>query len=64
MDTRKLTKKEMDRLVAGLGVTDLVVTCEADTGTGPCGTYLEWTDGRCACGHKIEIAVYDCDDKD
>ena len=32
------------------------VTCEGDIGYGPCGRYGDWTSGRCAHGHKIEIA--------
>jgi len=54
--TRKLTTEEREQLASGLGVEDLALTCEGDSGYGPCGTYLEWTDGRCACGHEIEIA--------
>jgi len=31
------------------------LTCEGDEGHGPCGTYLDWTDGHCARGHVIEV---------
>lgn len=31
------------------------VTCEADRGYGPCGTYRDWADGRCSEGHPISI---------
>lgn len=56
MTTRTLTADEMTRLETGRGVEDLELTCEGDTGHGPCGTYTDWTRGRCACGHVIEIA--------
>lgn len=55
METRELTEAEKARLASGLGVTDLPLTCEGDTGYGPCGRYHDWTDGRCARGHVIEI---------
>ena len=35
------------------------MTCEGDTGNdpfwgnGPCGTWRDWGDGRCAAGHTI-----------
>lgn len=29
------------------------ITCEADTGHGPCGRYRDWGRGRCAAGHPI-----------
>lgn len=59
MATRKLTSEECERLESCLGVEDLAVTCEADNGYGPCGTYRDWTDGCCACGHEIEIEIED-----
>ena len=61
MNTRKLNDEELTRLEAGENVVDLAVTCDGDSGYGPCGTYLDWTDGRCACGHEIEIEIADED---
>lgn len=29
------------------------ITCEGDTGYGPCGTYRDWSLGLCAQGHPI-----------
>lgn len=29
------------------------ITCEGDSGYGPCGTYSDWGNGRCKSGHKI-----------
>lgn len=55
MATRELNASERARLASGRGVTDLAVTCEADAGYGPCGTYHDWKRGRCLRGHKIEI---------
>jgi hypothetical protein len=31
------------------------LTCEGDTGHGPCGTYRDWGRGVCAKGHLIFI---------
>jgi hypothetical protein len=31
------------------------ITCEGDTGHGPCGTYRDWGLGMCAKGHTIEF---------
>ena len=55
--TRELTAQERERLASMRGVENLDVTCEGDTGLGPCGTYLDWADGTCARGHAIEIVV-------
>jgi len=54
---RKPTRKELERLASGRGVEDLPVTCSADSGHGPCGTYLQWLEGKCSEGHPIEIEV-------
>lgn len=59
LGSRKLTDTERERLASARGVTDLAVTCEGDQGYGPCGTYTEWLDGRCAEGHEIEILTTD-----
>lgn len=32
------------------------LTCEANTGHGPCGTYRDWIGGQCAAGHSIMLA--------
>ena len=45
---RELTGAELARLASGRHVENLALTCEGDTGHGPCGTYLDWTDGTCA----------------
>jgi hypothetical protein len=45
-----------------VGVTGLSVTCEGDTGYGPCGTYLDWRDGTCKFGHAIEVIVDEDDE--
>lgn len=29
------------------------ITCEGDSGHGPCGRYRQWYDGMCARGHPI-----------
>jgi len=63
MTTRSVTTLEMAQLASGTGVTDLAVTCEADTGHGPCGCYADWTDGTCANGHVIEIETADDGDE-
>ena len=55
MTRRSLTEAERMRLAGERGVEDLAVTCEGDTGYGPCGTYHDWTDGTCRDGHEIEI---------
>jgi len=57
MSTRELTGAELARLATGRGVTGWQVTCEGDSGYGPCGTYIDWTDGTCANGHQIEMIV-------
>ena len=62
MATRSLTDTERARLASGEGVTDLTVTCEGDTGYGPCGTYLDWTEGFCDRWHEIEIVITDDED--
>jgi hypothetical protein len=54
---RELTGAELARLASGRHVENLALTCEGDTGHGPCGTYLDWTDGTCARGHVIKIIV-------
>ena len=55
--TRELTGAELARLASGRGVENLPLTCQGDQGHGPCGTYLDWTDGTCARGHILEIIV-------
>ena len=62
MNMRKLTEAERQRLAEMRGVEDLTVTCEGDTGYGPCGTYLDWSNGLCSKGHVIEIVVPESDD--
>jgi hypothetical protein len=52
-----LTGAELARLASGRHVETLHLTCEADRGHGPCGTYLDWTDGTCARGHIIKALV-------
>ncbi len=52
---RELTDVERAGLRRGRGVSDLAITCEADQGYGPCGTYLDWTDCQCVKGHEIYI---------
>jgi len=34
-----------------------LLTCEGDYGYGPCGSYVDWGDGRCSHGHEIEIKI-------
>lgn len=31
------------------------MTCEGDSGNGPCGTYRDWGKGFCRKGHKIQF---------
>lgn len=59
---RPLNAEEKERLASGLGVTGLAVTCASDNGYGPCGTYHDWIDGKCAEGHEIGIEEPICDE--
>ncbi len=64
MATRPLNAEELAILAAGEGIPAEHpmhdrITCEGDTGYGPCGTYRDWADGRCAEGHRIEIEIED-----
>lgn len=31
------------------------ITCQGDSGYGPCGIYTQWASGKCSRGHKIEF---------
>jgi hypothetical protein len=61
-ETRTLTDAEQEQLASGEGVVGLAVTCEGDSGYGPCGMYRDWAGGTCARGHEIEIRVDDVEE--
>ena len=66
MTSRDLTPDETRRAVEGSLSQEMMasLSCEADAGYGPCGTWQTWTLGddgalRCECGHLIQSAQWD-----